>query len=443
MIRHAFHLLTVLALVCVGCGSRESKNHAALADGPAATATDKTIAARVIENQSADLFRQAKDSLDAGDSLAFVRCLLRIVDRPLGDSLLFEVGGLVGLGYRMSRVTDNVVADYAPRFFPDGKRIVYFSRLQREQLEYPGLRSVRCQTQICAIGIDGNDPAVISDGKASEFFPDVSSDARYVVCQRAEGDTLKGEWTAAAGSILYVYDLQGNKGRQFGGAQQTAEQPRLPLGRLGRRQRLGDAELYARWPRFMPHSAEVLFVTSQRGFAGLMSTINIETAEITMRYRSPRLDRSGESYFPFLPSPFFDGSHIAFQSGLAEEKAVFVCDSLGQDMIRLTPEGLSERHPSPAPDNRTVVFVSDGRDGEELFLRHIGDTIRRQITFDGDDKQFPAYSPDGQLIAFGAKKRGFPEADYEIFLLDLSQPVGRKEIVTRVKELARRVGVLR
>ena len=399
-----------------GCEPRRDRRHAQGDREPWDTEDVRFVAAA--DSSAADLIREAARALGRGDSLTFVHRLAEVIDQPLSDTLLFAVGGLVGLSYRTVQVTHNVVADYAPRFFPDGQRIVYFSRLEREQLDDAGLRSVRYQTQVCTIDIDGGNPTVVSDGRASEFFPDVSSDGRHVVCQRAEGDTLKGEWDAATGSVLYLYDLQAGPGR-----------------------RLGDEQLTARCPRFMPHRDEVVFVTSQRGVTGLLSSIDIATAKITRRYRNPLLDKLGDPFFPFLPTPFFDGTHIAFQAGLWWEKAVFVSDSLGDTVIRLTPENYSERHPSPALDNRTIVFASDGRDGEELFVRHLDDTIRQQITFDGYDKAFPAYSPDGRFVAFGAKPRGLVEIEYELYLLDLSRPARRPEIEARVKDLARKLGI--
>jgi|GEM_PF-4462755 len=371
-----------------------------------------------------NLLAWAEESLSVGDSVTFARCLLRLTRRPLPHSVLHTVSRLIKIGYPVTPVTDNVVADYAPRFFPDGRTIVYFSRLQRERLDYQGLHTVRYQTQICIVDTDGKNPTVISDGRASEFFPDVSPDGRYIVCQRAEGDTLKGEWTAARDSYLYLYDLQSGRGR-----------------------RLGNDRLYGQCPRFTPTGESVVFVTGYLGREGYISTIDMRTEETTPRYRRTNPFRFNKPGAVFYPSFFPDGKRMVFQAGFLRLKGVYISDEYGRDIVRLTQNAREWYHdprewnPAVSPEGKNIVFISDGADGEELFICHVDGTARRQITFDGYDKAFPAYSPDGRFIAFGAKKKGHPDADYEIYILDLSFPAGQAQIASRVRELARQLGV--
>jgi len=370
---------------------------------------------------NANLLSWAESSLSIGDSTTLARCLLRLTQRPLPDSVLQAAGRMIGIGYRITIVTDNVVADYAPKFFPGGKRIVFFSRLEREGLEDITLHDIRYQTQIRIQDIEGGEPMVISDGRASEFFPDVSPDGRYVVCQRADGDTLKGEWTAAQDSYLYLYDLQTGKGRP-----------------------LGQDNLYGTCPRFTPSGTAVVFVTGSLGTEGRISTVDIQTGELTPRYRYTKLFRFNVPGAVFYPSFFPDGKRMVFQAGYLQQKGVYTSDEYGRDIVRLTQnvrewnQDAREWNPAVSPDGKNIVFISQGAYGEELFICRTDGAARRQITFDTYDKAFPSYSPDGRFIAYSAKKMEQPDADYEIYMVDLLSPPDRAQIVARAREIAQR-----
>jgi len=371
----------------------------------------------LVDLRISNLLAWAGHAREEYDSMVFARCLQRLMQKPLPDSLLPVVSRLVGIGHPIRQVTNNVTADYAPKYFPHGQSLVFFSRLEREAEEYGGHYSVRYQTQICTVGIEGGEPAIISDGKASEFFPDISGDGRWVVCQRSDGDTLKAEWTAAGGSYLYLYDLQ-----------------------LGEGHRLGGDDLYGRCPRFMPSDNEVIFATSSAGDQGWLSSIDPATEEITPRFRHSALFGFDIPRLAFFPSVFPDG-RMVYQAGLWQNKAIFISDEYGRDITRVTSHG-SERQPSVAPDGRAIVMVTDYREGTELYTYTIADSTRQQITFDGLTKSFPSYSPDGRYIAYSAKRPEQPDADYEIYILDLAISAGRAEIEARVQMLAREQGLI-
>ncbi len=352
------------------------------------------------------------------DSQTGFDCVKDLIERPLADSVLQAVAVLVGSRYQLRRLTENVTADYAPRFSGDGKAIVYFSRLEREQLEYPGLFDLRYQTQICLQGLDDDQPRVISDGKASDFFPDISPDGRYVVCQRSDGDTLKDQWMAAENSYLYLYDLENGSGR-----------------------RLGGPAMFGRCPRFTPSGKEIIFITGCSGPEGYISTINPATGDLTARYRRDNIIRNNKPGAVFSVSLFADEKRMVFQAGFLHDKGVYVGDQFGRNLVRLTSQlrtwndDPSEWHPTVSLQNNKIVFLAHGRDGDELFRCNPDGSDRIQITFDGRDKSFPAYSPDGRYIAYGAKERGSQDAEYEIYILDLETPVRQEQIAARIRQL--------
>ncbi len=379
----------------------------------------------ICDLRAVNLAGWAEHSAHVQDSVTMVRCLLELAGLPLPDSVLTRVCPLVDLEYRTRAITDNIMADYAPRFFPDGRKIAFFSRVEREGLEHLSRTlNIRYQTQIYTMDISSGQTEVISDGRASEFFPDVSPDGNFIVCQRAEGDTLKGEWTAAQGSYLYLYELNTGVGR--------------PLGR---------DTLRGQCPRFCPSGKEIVFITGCFGEEGWITSFDLATEELTSRYRYENILHSGKPGGVFCPSLLSGGKGMVFQAGILNYKGVYVADEFGRNLKRLAQrkhewnDDVREWHPTVSPDGKRIVFIADTRDGEELFFSNIDGTGRRRITFDGYDKMFPAYSPDGRYIAYGAKEQGRPGADYEIYMLDLAAPAYREQIGRWAREKARKMGI--
>jgi TolB protein len=62
--------------------------------------------------------------------------------------------------------------------------------------------------------------------------------------------------------------------------------------------------------------------------------------------------------------------------------------------------------PSPSPDGRSMVYISEVAGREQLFVRSLEGHEVRQLTSDAADHEDPAWSPDGATIAFVYLKDG-------------------------------------
>src|ERR1043165_2326441 len=63
--------------------------------------------------------------------------------------------------------------------------------------------------------------------------------------------------------------------------------------------------------------------------------------------------------------------------------------------------------PSLSPDGKSVVYSSDHNGTFEIYVKHLaagGEEL--QLTKDGQENFHPAWSPDGQRIAYCSRKRG-------------------------------------
>jgi Tol biopolymer transport system component len=110
-----------------------------------------------------------------------------------------------------------------------------------------------------------------------------------------------------------------------------------------------------------------------------------------------------------------NGSQIAFVSYRDGNAEVYVMDSNGGDIIRLTEtEDAEERYPTWSPDGSQIAFASD-RDGDfEIYVINVdgsGDAL--QVTDSDAIDSYPAWSTDNR-IAFASTRDG----DFEIYRMD-------------------------
>ena len=84
-----------------------------------------------------------------------------------------------------------------------------------------------------------------------------------------------------------------------------------------------------------------------------------------------------------------------------------VIATLSTTFSQLTDRPGIERQPTISPDGRTVVFVSDERGNDDLYLLRVGGRNVVPLTADSDGADTaPAFSPDGARIAFRSERAG-------------------------------------
>jgi len=134
------------------------------------------------------------------------------------------------------------------------------------------------------------------------------------------------------------------------------------------RNRLNDVD-----PAWSPDGRTILFGRSVGEFIDGPYFLFAMNADGTRQHRLLRL-RSGEPAW----SP--DGSKIAFSSSTSGKPAVYVANSDGSGVHRLTRSGSQDYGPAWSPDGRRIAFQSD-RDGNfELYSMNANGSDQRRLT---------------------------------------------------------------
>ena len=72
----------------------------------------------------------------------------------------------------------------------------------------------------------------------------------------------------------------------------------------------------------------------------------------------------------------------------------------GSDFINLSRHPASDRDPAWSPDGQLIAFVSDRNGSDDIFIMKKDGSEVRQLTIDTMDERHPVWAPDGKKILF-------------------------------------------
>src|ERR1700721_2558374 len=113
-----------------------------------------------------------------------------------------------------------------------------------------------------------------------------------------------------------------------------------------------------------------------------------------------------------------DGAQLAFMSSQNGDPEIYVCDSDGSHLQRLTfAAGVSTSPVWNPKTGKQIVFVSDRAGDPVLYLANSdGTNVQRLDMPDMGYVVDPSWSPNGQLLAFSWRR---PSGNFDIYVMDI------------------------
>ncbi len=259
-----------------------------------------------------------------------------------------------GLAYQLT-----YSQNYDPTFSPDGRRMIYISRiLGREQL--------------FAVNLDGTDPVQLTADSVDHEDPAWSPDGTKVVfVSIAHGQ-----------EVISLMNIDGSN-----------------------RQAMTDTSLRAIHPFWSPDGKKLAYCTDDDLHPPAKNPADIYVLDLATK-RSVKVITGGVNTYPAW-SP--DGGKIAFRRMLGEMNSeVFVANSDGTGATNLTNHPAFDGWPAWSPDGREIAFASNRNANYQIFVMHADGSGVRLVANTEGRATAPVWSRDGATIYFtNCQKRDY------------------------------------
>jgi TolB protein len=117
-----------------------------------------------------------------------------------------------------------------------------------------------------------------------------------------------------------------------------------------------------------------------------------------------------------------DGKYIAATLSMGGDAEVYLLDSMGRILKRLTFSKMIDTAPSWSPTSREVAFTSDRTGLPQVYITDTDGLNTRRLTFQGDYNDQPAWSPKGDLVAYSSRERD----GFQIYTVNVVDGTTRK-----------------
>jgi len=166
-------------------------------------------------------------------------------------------------------------------------------------------------------------------------------------------------------------------------------------------------------PRWSPDATRIAFTCYMPAKGVTSAQICIYSTASNRQIAFPRFRGTSSS-----PAWSPDGSQLAFMSSQGGDPEIYVSDADGGHMHKITFAAGVNTSPAWNPKTgKQIIFVSDRGGDPVLYLANSDGSNVEKV--DVEDKGYvvdPAWSPNGQLLAFSWRR---PSGNFDIYIMDI------------------------
>jgi TolB protein len=120
------------------------------------------------------------------------------------------------------------------------------------------------------------------------------------------------------------------------------------------------------------------------------------------------MDSNGSNIQRLTDNPGYDGEpswspdskQITFTSSRNGKDEIYIMNSDGSDITQITNNLAINSHPSWSPIGRQIVFASNLGGNHDIYVMNIDGSNLKRLTFSKGDNSEPSWSADGRRIIF-------------------------------------------
>lgn len=110
--------------------------------------------------------------------------------------------------------------------------------------------------------------------------------------------------------------------------------------------------------------------------------------------------------------------YISFSSNRTGKWDIYVIDTNGKNLRRLTDDPVAAHSATWSPNGRAFAYVSFQHGKGEIYVMDLNRNETRRLTNHPASDNHPAWSPDGQWIAFSSNREGNVKENFDLYKID-------------------------